>query len=177
MTGITALMAYPWERIPRFSELLEEIQSDPVACCLVDRPKGTLLAKSITGVYMAAAATLVLKNNAATNVNFDPYSVESDSVEWTEAGATSILGTSRFRLTRKAPADKANGVYRIQGKLTRPVVNGTTGALDGTLTFNFELLRPAKLSVAEVDEAVARFKEAVGQSIVKTAAETGAIPT
>lgn len=126
---------------------------------------------------MAAAADLTLKNNAAANVTYGVYSVEPDSVEWTEAGATSILGTSRFRVTRKVPADKANGVYRIQGKLTRPVINGTTGALDGTLTFNFELLRPAKLSVSEVDEAVARFKEAVAQSIIKTAAETGAIPT
>lgn len=126
---------------------------------------------------MAAAADLTLKNNAAANVTFNVYSVEPDAVEWTESGATSILGTTRFRMTRKVPVDKSNGVYRIQGKLTLPVVNGTTGALDGTLTFNFELLRPAKLTVANVDEAYARFKEAVGQAIVKAAAETGAIPT
>jgi hypothetical protein len=61
--------------------------------------------------------------------------------------------------------------------LTRPVINGTTGALDGTLTFKFEILRPANLSVAEADEAYARFKELVSQAIVKTAAESGAIPT
>lgn len=126
---------------------------------------------------MAAAADLTLKNNAGTNVTFGVYSVEPDAVEWTENGATSILGTSRFRMGRKVPADRANGVYRITGKLTRPVVNGSTGVLDGTLTFNFELLRPAKLSTAEADEAYARFKEAVAQAIVKTAAETGAIPT
>jgi hypothetical protein len=126
---------------------------------------------------MAAAADLTLKNAAAANVTFAVYSVEPDSVEWTENGASSILGTSRARLTRKVPADRANGVYRVQGKLTRPVVNGTTGALDGTLTFNFELLRPAKLSTTEVNEAVARFKELVAQSIVQTAAQTGAIPT
>lgn len=126
---------------------------------------------------MAAAADLTLKNNAAANVTFNVYSVEPDAVEWTEAGATSILGTTRFRLSRKVPSDKSNGVYRIQGKLTLPKVNGTTGALDGTLTFNFELLRPAKLAVADVDEAFARFKEAVAQAIVKAAAETGAIPT
>lgn len=126
---------------------------------------------------MAAAADLTLKNNAAANVTFNVYSVSTDSVEWTESGATSILGTSRFVLGRKVPTDKTNGVYRTTGRLTRPVVNGTTGALDGTLTFNFELLRPANLSVAEIDEAYARFKEAVAQAIVKTAAETGAIPT
>jgi hypothetical protein len=57
------------------------------------------------------------------------------------------------------------------------VVNGTTGALDGVLTCNFEILRPAKLSVAETDEAYARFKELVAQAIVKSAAESGAIPT
>jgi hypothetical protein len=126
---------------------------------------------------MAAAADLTLKNNAATNVTFNVYSVEPDSVEWTETGATSILGTSRARLSRKIPTDKTKGVYRTIGKLTRPVVNATTGALDGTLTFNFELLRPANLSVAETDEAYARFKELVAQAIVKTAAESGAVPT
>lgn len=126
---------------------------------------------------MAAAAALTLKNNAAANVTFDVYSVEQDAVEWTEAGATSILGTNRFRMSRKIPADRSNGVYRTLGKLTYPVLNGTTGALDGTVTMNFEILRPANLSVANVDEAYARFKEAVGQAIVKAAAETGAIPT
>lgn len=126
---------------------------------------------------MAAAAPLTLKNNAGANVTYDVYSVNEDSVEWIEAGATSILGTSRFTLNRKIPADKANGVYRIGGKMTRPVINGTTLALDGTVTGTFEILRLSKLSVAEIDEFVARFKEAVGQAIVKAAAESGAIPT
>lgn len=126
---------------------------------------------------MAAAADLSLKNNAGTAVTFNVYAVREDSVEWTESGATSILGTSRAQITRKVPADKAAGVYRIGGKLTRPVVNATTGALDGTITGTFEILRPAKLTVADVDELVARFKELVAQAIVKTAAESGAIPT
>jgi len=126
---------------------------------------------------MAAAASITLKNNADANVTFNPYSVNSDSVEWTESGATSILGTSRFVLTRKIPQDRSAGVYRTIGKLTRPVVNGTTGALDGTLTGTFEILRPAKLTVAEVDEFVARFKTALALALIKTAAETGEIPT
>jgi hypothetical protein len=126
---------------------------------------------------MAAAADLTLKNNAAANVTYNVYAVRPDDVEWTEAGATSILGTSRARLSRKIPTDQARGVYRTNGVLTRPVINGTTGALDGTLTFKFEILRPANLSVAEADEAYARFKELVSQAIVKTAAESGAIPT
>lgn len=126
---------------------------------------------------MAAAADLILKNNAAANVTFNVFSVDTDSVEWTEAGATSILGTSRFRMSRVAPTDKAKGVFRTNGVLTRPVLNATTGELTGTLTFKFELLRPANLSVAEVDEAYARFKEAAAQAIVKTCAESGAIPT
>ena len=126
---------------------------------------------------MAAAAALTLKNNAAANVTFDVYSVNTDSVEWVESGATSILGTSRFILSRVIPADKAAGVYRTRGKLTRPVINGTSGLLDGTLTATFEILHPAKLSTTETDELYARFKEAVGQAIVKAAAETGAIPT
>lgn len=126
---------------------------------------------------MAAAADLTLKNNAAVNVTYNVYGVNPDSVEWVESGATSILGTSRFVLSRVIPADKSAGVYRTRGKLTRPVINGTSGLLDGTLTATFEILRPAKLTVAETDELIARFKEAVAQAIVKTAAESGAIPT
>lgn len=126
---------------------------------------------------MAAAADLTLKNNAAANVTFNVYAVREDDVEWTESGATSILGTSRVKLGRKIPADAVNGVYRTNGTLTRPVINGTTGILDGTVTFKFEFLRPAKLTVAEVDEAYARFKEFVALAIVKSAAESGAIPT
>jgi hypothetical protein len=126
---------------------------------------------------MAAAAALTLKNNAAANVTFDVYGVNPDNVEWVEAGATSILGTSRFVLSRVIPTDKTAGVYRTRGKLTRPVINGTTGLLDGTVTATFEILRPAKLTVAEVDELFARFKEAAALAIVKTAAESGAIPT
>lgn len=126
---------------------------------------------------MAAAADLTLKNNAATNVTYNVYSVEPDAVEWTESGATSILGTPRFRMSRKVPTDKAKGVYRVNGKLVYPVLNATTGALDGSVTMNFEFLRPAQLTNANVDEAYARFKEAVAQAIMKTAAESGAIPT
>jgi hypothetical protein len=126
---------------------------------------------------MAAAAPLTLKNNAAVNVTFDVYSVETDAVEWIEQGATSILGTSRARLGRKIPADKAAGVYRIQGRLTRPVMNVTTGVLDGTITGNFEILRPARISVTEVDEFYARLKELIAQAVVKAAAQNGAIPT
>lgn len=126
---------------------------------------------------MAAAADLTLKNNAAANVTFNVFSVEQDNVEWTESGATSILGTSRFRMGRKLPTDRSKGVLRVNGKMSRPVVNGTTGLLDGTITMNFEIVRPVNVASSEVDETYARFKEAVGQAIVKTAAESGAIPT
>jgi hypothetical protein len=126
---------------------------------------------------MAAAADMTLKNAADANVTFNVYAVREDSVEWVETGATSILGTSRAVLSRKIPADKSAGVYRTAGKLTRPVVNETTGALDGVNTFTFECLHPAKLSVAEVDETYARGKAFVGQAIVKAAFESGAIPT
>jgi hypothetical protein len=126
---------------------------------------------------MAAAADLTLKNAPAANVTFNVFAVREDSVEWVETGATSILGTSRAVLSRKIPADKNAGVYRTAGKLTRPVINATTGALDGVNTFTFECLHPAKLSVAEVDETYARGVAFVGQAIVKTAFESGAIPT
>jgi len=126
---------------------------------------------------MAAAAAVTLKYAAASNVTYNVYSVNPDSVEWVESGASSILATSRLVLSRVIPADKSAGVYRTRGKLTRPVVNGTSGLLDGTLTGTFEILRPAILSVSEVDELVARFKEAVALAIVEDAAESGAIPT
>jgi hypothetical protein len=126
---------------------------------------------------MAAAASLTLKNAAASNVTFEVFAVREDSVEWVESGATSILGTTRAVLSRKIPTDRSAGVYRTAGKLTRPVVNETSGALDGVNTFTFECLHPAKLSTAEVDETFARGVAFVGQTVVKTAFESGAIPT
>jgi len=127
---------------------------------------------------MAAAADLTLKNDAGSNVTFNVFGVYPDSAEWTESGATSILGTSRFVLGRKIPQNRVDGVYRTTGKLTRPVLNSTDSSqLDGTVTFTFEILRPAKLAKVEVDELVARACEAVKLAIVKAAAETGAIPT
>ncbi len=126
---------------------------------------------------MAAAADLTLKNNAGADVTFNPYSISENRVEWTEAGAASILGTVRAVMGRTIPANKANGVYRGTGKLFYPVVNGTTGALDGSITMNFEILRPANLSTANVDEAYARFKTLVALALVKTLAESGALPT
>jgi hypothetical protein len=126
---------------------------------------------------MANIANLTLKNAAAANVTYEPHSVERDACQWNEAGATSYLGTSRLKVQRKLPTDKANGVLRVMGQLTRPVVNGTTMALDGVITGNFEILRPIKLANTEVDEFAARFGEAVKQSIIAEAAKTGAIPT
>lgn len=126
---------------------------------------------------MAAAADLTLKNAAAANVTFNVYSVEPNQVEWVEAGATSILATVRAYLNRKIPTNKLSGVYRSGGKLTSPVVNATTGALDGTLGFTFEYTRPANLTVTNVDEHVARAQALVGLVIVKQMVESGAIPT
>jgi hypothetical protein len=126
---------------------------------------------------MASAADIVLKDASGANVTFNPYAVREDSVEWVEAGATSILGTTRAVLSRKIPADRSAGVYRTAGKLTRPVVNVTTGGLDGVNMFTFEHVHPAKLLASDANETMARGVAFAGLAIVKTAAGTGAIPT
>lgn len=126
---------------------------------------------------MAAAADLTLLDKLGNAVTYTPFSVEQDAVEFNESGALTIQGTRRARLGRKIPADRSNGVYRTVGKLTYPIINATTGALDGTFTGNFEILRPAKLLTADVNEFHARFESFVAQEIVRLAVVSGAIPT
>lgn len=126
---------------------------------------------------MADATTLTLKNAAAANVLFDPYSVSSDQVEYVEQGAASILGMKRAKLSRQIPGNKATGVYRIRGTVSLPVINSTTGELNGTINCSFEVLRPAQLGNTDVNEAMARFSSFISQSVVAEAARSGAIPT
>jgi hypothetical protein len=120
-------------------------------------------------------AAITLKNNAGSNVTFDQFAIREDELSWNESGATSILGTTRAKIYRKLPTDLANGVYRGGGSLLLPQV--TDGVLDGTFRMRFDFDRPGVISVANVDEGVARFKELVAQALVKAMCESGVIPS
>lgn len=121
-------------------------------------------------------AAINLKNVAQANVAYTGYSDEPNAVEWVESGATSILGTSRLRVVRKMPANRATGILRVSGRLTRPILNGTTGLLDGVATYNFEILRPANISNTNMDEGLARFASALDLSLVTYCVRDGSLP-
>lgn len=121
-------------------------------------------------------AAINLKNVAAANVLYNGYSDEPNAVEWVESGATSILGTSRLRVARKMPVNRATGIARISARLTRPVINGTTGLLDGVLTYNLEVLRPANINTTNTDEGLARFASLLDLSLMIIAVRDGSLP-
>jgi hypothetical protein len=121
-------------------------------------------------------AAIILKDRAGGNVTFNHYSDRSEEVEWVEAGATSLLGTSRARLSRKVPANKASGVLKTILVTTRPVVNATTGALDGIMTMKTESFRPANISDVQAEECVARHAAHLDLAGYWIAVRSGALP-
>lgn len=121
-------------------------------------------------------ANITLKNAAAANVTFNGFSESSEAVEWTESGATSLLGTTRLKLTRKMPTNRANGVLRTISALTVPKIDGTTGALVGQTTIRTEISHTANVTATEVAEACARNAAAQALAAFQQTAKDGALP-
>lgn len=125
---------------------------------------------------MATAANLTLKNYANTDVTYKVMDVKPDQVTWIDDTAGSLLGFRQFTLGRKMPKDKANGVIRVQGKVSRPVLDATTGALTYNSIGTFELVFPAKATLAERREVHASLKSALGNAVISTVTDTFETP-
>lgn len=127
---------------------------------------------------MATAATLVLNNYAAVAVNYKVMDVDGVNAKtiWADDSAGSLLGFRKVMLQRKLPKDEANGTIRLQGKVTRPTLDGVTGALSYTDIGTFELVFPAKASQAERRETWAALKNFMANAVVSTAVDTFEVP-
>lgn len=127
---------------------------------------------------MATAANLTVNNYAAVGVTYKVLDVDGVNAKttWADDSAGSLLGFRKLSLQRKLPKDEANGTIRLQGKVTRPVLDGVTGALSYTDLGTFELVFPAKASLAERRETWAAMKNFVAHAVVSTAVDTFEVP-
>jgi hypothetical protein len=126
---------------------------------------------------MAAAANITVNNHAATAVTYKVMNVEPTKVTYMDDSQGTLLGLRTIELGRKLPTDRANGVIRVQLKVTRPVVNATTGALDYTSLGTAEMVFPAKASLAERREIKAALANALDNAVVQPAVETYELPS
>lgn len=126
---------------------------------------------------MATAANITVNNHAAAAVIYKVMSVEPTKVTYMDDSAGTLLGLRTIELGRKLPTDRANGVVRVQLKVTRPVLDATTGALSYTSLGTAEMVFPAKSSLAERREIKAALANALDNAVVQPAIETFELPS
>lgn len=121
---------------------------------------------------MASAATLVLKNASAVNVNYLPRKVAtgSEAMYRDETQGVEQLQPRATLYYRENPSTRIVSV-----KLTFPVLDAITGAVDEEL-FKGEFRLPRKLSLANRQEILARTKAMLADVVVQYAVENGETP-
>lgn len=127
---------------------------------------------------MATAANLTVLNYAGGNVTYKVLDVDgvNGKTVWADDSAGSLLGFRKLLLQRKMPKDEANGVIRLQMKVSRPVLDGVTGALSYTDLGTVDYVFPAKASQAERRETHAAMKSFLGNAVVTAAVDTFEVP-
>lgn len=125
---------------------------------------------------MATAANITVNNYAAVATTYKVMSVEPTKVVYADDSAGTLQGFRLIEIQRKLPTDKVNGVIRLYGKISRPVINGTTGLVDYTSLGTFEFSFPAKATLAERREAWAATKNFVSHAVVTAAVDTFETP-
>lgn len=121
---------------------------------------------------MATATTLVLKNAAAVNVNYNPIRIitgqEAAYVDRTQGVLALQPKASLFF--------KESDVTRtVSGKVTYPVKDAVTSVID-TCIGKFELRLPMKLALVDRQEARARLAAMIADAIVTSAVDNGETP-
>lgn len=125
---------------------------------------------------MAAAATLQLKNYAAVEQAFAVDTVKTgEYAKWADRSQGTFLGTAYASLTRKS-SPLATGVRKVQGKITYPTINGTTGALDRTHIGTFELVIPNSGTLTERRELAARLRDFIIDAVITAAVDNDEMP-
>lgn len=127
---------------------------------------------------MATAANITVNNYAAGAVVYKVLDVDgvNSKTVWADDTPGTLLGFRKISLQRKLPKDEANGTIRLEGKVTRPILDGVTGALSYTDIGSFQLVFPSKASLAERRETWAALKNYIAHSVVSTAVDTFEVP-
>lgn len=118
---------------------------------------------------MPAFATITLNNYAAVAVSYYMEDIRNGVAKWNDTSQGSAMGFRPISLETKRASDRVNGVDRVIIRCARPVVNGTTNAVDYTSRFYGEWVIPAKALLAERQELYATSKNFCGHANVLAA--------
>jgi hypothetical protein len=107
---------------------------------------------------MPAFANITVNNHAAAAVTYYTEDIRNGVVKWNDTAQGTAAGFRPISLELRRATDRQNGVDRVIVKVARPVVNGTTGAVDYTSRVNIEGIIPVRATLAEKQELYAAFK-------------------
>lgn len=122
---------------------------------------------------MAAAANLTLKNAADANVTYYPFRVNGGSEASYIDRTNSVLSAqSRASVFFK----ESKETRTVQGKVTFPVLNATTGALAYTCLGTFDIRLPLVATLTDRQELRKRLAALIADAITAMAVDNGETP-
>lgn len=122
---------------------------------------------------MPAFANITVNNYAAAAVTYYTEDVRNGIAKWNDTAQGTAAGFRGLSLEVRRAADRVNGVDRVIMKVARPVVNGTTGAVDYTSRMNTEFIVPVRATLAEKQELWAAGKNFVSHANASAAVVSG----
>lgn len=122
---------------------------------------------------MATAATLVLLDYLGANVNYQPVVIKTgDQATYVDRTNAVLAAQSKFSMFYR----ESLSTRKVQGKLTYPVLNATTGVLSHTLIGTFEFVIPLIATLIERQQLRKRLVSAIGTTVVLSAVDDGETP-
>jgi len=122
---------------------------------------------------MAAAANLILLNNAGANVTYYPQRVVTgDQATYVDRTNTVLAAQSKASLFYK----ESLTTRKVSGKVTFPVINATTGVLSYTCLGTFEIVIPLVATSTDRLDVRKRLTSLVSHAIVTSASDDGEMP-
>ncbi len=122
---------------------------------------------------MPAFANITVNNFAAAAVTYYTEDIRNGVVKWNDVAQGTAAGFRPISLEMRRATDRANGVDRVIAKIARPVVNGTTGAVDYTSRANVECIIPVRATLAEKQELYAALKNFAAHTNMQKAVVDG----
>lgn len=107
---------------------------------------------------MPAFANVTVNNFAGTAVTYSVEDVRNGVAKWNDVSQGTPAGFRPISLEVRRSSDRSNGADKVFVKISRPVVNATTGAVDYTCRANLDISIPVRATLAERQELYAMLK-------------------
>lgn len=121
---------------------------------------------------MPAMATLTLNNKAGSGVTYQVLGIREGVARWADVSQGTVGGYRTVSQEIRVPVDPSKQVTRLIWNVARPVVNGTTGAVDYVQRAKTEIIQPPGCTLAERQELWACQKNLMAHTFVQSAIET-----